>query len=135
MYRVYARDAHQKVLEDTKTNTHSREVAQAAFANLIARPDLAGQKIVAILSYKNGQLAAHRFDHPSGTAQDWRGRLDEIEWPEVGRPAEMEGGKRVNVYLDAESLAIASAIGDGNVSEGIRIALGRQSGNVRGKAE
>lgn len=40
----------------------------------------------------------------------------------VGRPAEV-GGKRVQVYLDAESLAIASKLGGGNVSEGIRKAL------------
>lgn len=41
----------------------------------------------------------------------------------VGRPNEMTGGKRVNVYLDDESLAIAAELGDGNVSEGIRKAL------------
>lgn len=41
----------------------------------------------------------------------------------VGRPSEMEGGKRVNVYLDAESLDIADKLGNGNVSEGIRKAL------------
>lgn len=40
-----------------------------------------------------------------------------------GRPAEMKGGKRVNVYLDDASLARAAKLGDGNVSEGIRRAL------------
>lgn len=40
----------------------------------------------------------------------------------VGRPADV-GGKRVQVYLDAESLAIASKLGNGNVSDGIRQAL------------
>lgn len=40
----------------------------------------------------------------------------------VGRPADV-GGKRVQVYLDAESIAIATRLGDGNVSEGIRRAL------------
>ena len=40
-----------------------------------------------------------------------------------GRPAEMQGGKRVQVYLDAKSLEIADRIGGGNVSEGIRQAL------------
>lgn len=39
------------------------------------------------------------------------------------RPREMEGGQRVNVYLDAASLAAAARIGQGNVSEGIRLAL------------
>lgn len=43
----------------------------------------------------------------------------------VGRPAELEAGKRVQVYLDADSLAIAASLGDGNVSEGIRTALKR----------
>ena len=41
----------------------------------------------------------------------------------AGRPSEMSGGKKVNTYLDAESIAIATRIGNGNVSEGIRKAL------------
>ena len=40
----------------------------------------------------------------------------------VGRPADV-GGKKVNTYLDAESVAIATRLGNGNVSEGIRKAL------------
>ena len=40
----------------------------------------------------------------------------------VGGPADV-GGKRVQVYLDAESLAIAAKLGNGNVSDGIRKAL------------
>lgn len=43
----------------------------------------------------------------------------------LGRPAEMDGGKRVNVYLDAASLARAAELGGGNVSEGIRLALAK----------
>lgn len=41
----------------------------------------------------------------------------------TGRPAMLAGGRRVNVYLDDESLAIANNVGRGNVSQGIRIAL------------
>lgn len=41
----------------------------------------------------------------------------------AGRPAELEGGRKVNTYLDAESIAIATKLGNGNVSEGIRKAL------------
>lgn len=41
----------------------------------------------------------------------------------IGRPAEMDGGKRVNVYLDKTSLQRAAEIGDGNVSAGIRKSL------------
>jgi hypothetical protein len=41
----------------------------------------------------------------------------------TGRPAEMSGGRRVQVYLDDETLAIAERLGGGNVSAGIRAAL------------
>ena len=43
-----------------------------------------------------------------------------------GFQKQMEDGKRVNVYLDAKSLGIAAKLGNGNVSEGIRIALFNQ---------
>lgn len=41
----------------------------------------------------------------------------------AGAPARMQGGARHNVYLDAESIDIALALGDGNISKGIRHAL------------
>lgn len=40
-----------------------------------------------------------------------------------GRPSEMAGGKKVNTYLDVESIEIATQLGNGNVSDGIRKAL------------
>ena len=40
-----------------------------------------------------------------------------------GRPSEMEGGGRRNIYLDAASIESARAAGDGNLSEGVRTAL------------
>ena len=40
-----------------------------------------------------------------------------------GRPEEMQGGKRRNVYLDDASWAEAIKLGNGNASEGIRKAL------------
>ena len=40
----------------------------------------------------------------------------------VGRPT-LIGGRRVNVYLDEESLGAALWLGDGNISAGIRVAL------------
>lgn len=46
-------------------------------------------------------------------------------YKDAGRPKELDGGKRVNVYLDSASLARAAELGNGNVSEGIRIALAR----------
>lgn len=39
------------------------------------------------------------------------------------RPQEMEGGRRMNVYLDAATIEKARQLGDGNISEGIRRAL------------
>lgn len=51
----------------------------------------------------------------------------DVETMPVGRPLEMNFGKRVNVYLDAESLSKASIVGNGNVSEGIRTALQRST--------
>lgn len=43
----------------------------------------------------------------------------------TGRPTEVDGGKRINVYLDKKSIERATKLGDGNVSEGIRRALGQ----------
>ena len=40
-----------------------------------------------------------------------------------GRPALMQGGRRVQVYLDADAVAAAARLGGGNVSRGIRAAL------------
>lgn len=42
-----------------------------------------------------------------------------------GRPQEMHGGKRRNVYIDDESWAKAIELGKGNASEGIRAALAK----------
>ena len=49
----------------------------------------------------------------------------------AGRPSEMAGGKPVNTYLDAESIAIATRLGNGNVSEGIRKALKQAGEHVK----
>lgn len=92
-----------------KTTTTDIAAAEAAFAALVNRADLAGQKVAAVLTGDNERLAFHHFGHPPG------------------RPVKMEGGKRVQVYMDAESLRIAAKIGDGNISAGIREALKRAS--------
>ena len=125
IYRAYLRTFDGKVPPQTKTITADRAAAEAAFVGLVNQADLDGQKLVAVLSYNNGQLAFHRFDRQPGDSDYWRDKLDEIPWPpgQVGRPVEMEGGRRVNTYLDAASLATAAQLGNGNVSEGIRIAL------------
>ena len=43
--------------------------------------------------------------------------------PGAGRPAQLLGSRRVNIYLDAESVQTAQLIGGNNVSEGVRLAL------------
>ena len=61
-----------------------------------------------------------------GMAAYWgpKGATHRPHWyAPLGRPAKMIDGKRVNVYLDASSLARAAELGDGSVSEGIRRAL------------
>lgn len=120
-YRAYIRTFDGQISD--KTVTKDQDAAAEAFTSLVGRADLDGQKLAAALTYNNGQLAFHRFDRNPGDRDYWRDKLDGIEWPSAGRPAEMEGGKRVNVYLDSESLAIASKLGNGNVSDGIRKAL------------
>jgi hypothetical protein len=121
MYRVYLRAFDQQVSE--KTNTPNQQAALDAFSEMVGRTELDGQKLAAVLTYQNRQLAFHRFDRQPGQSDYWRGRLDEIDLPQAGRPETLDGGKRVNVYLDAASLAKAAELGDGNVSEGIRLAL------------
>lgn len=123
VFRAYLRNFDGQVSE--KTITSNAATAAEAFAALVNRSELDGQKLAAALTYNNRQLAFHRFDRAPDDADYWRDKLDEIEWPSgaVGRPAQIEGGKRVNVYLDDDSLAAAAGLGDGNVSAGIRAAL------------
>jgi len=122
LYRVYLRNFDGAVDASSKTATSDRGAAEAAFASLVDRESLDGQKLAAVLSLNNQHLAFHRFDRSPGDNDYWRGRLDDIAWPR-GRPAEMESGGRTNVYLDADSLERAKKIGGGNVSLGIRLAL------------
>lgn len=130
MYRVYLRTFNAQVTE--KTSTPDRAAAQAAFVDLVERTELDGQKLAAVLSYQNRQLAFHRFDRAPGSADYWRDRIDEIEWPQRGGAREGAGAKtadgaaavqRYNVTLDADSEARARHLGDGDRSLGIRRAL------------
>lgn len=124
VFRCYLRAFDGRVDAATKTITGDHAAAASAYQELVGRSDLDGQKMAAVLSYNNKQLAFHRFDRAPGDADYWRDKLGDIPWPVGGgRPQEMTGGKRVNVYLDEESLAAASRLGDGNVSDGIRKAL------------
>lgn len=62
-------------------------------------------------------------DHRTELGKGYRDGLAGREPAPKGRPATMQDGKRVNVYLDQPSLDRAADLGDGNVSAGIRKAL------------
>ena len=84
MYRIYLRDAHQRVSD--KTITGDRAAALAAFTSLVNRSDLDGQAVLAVLNQDGKPVAHHDFrGRPDGVPPDpakyWRGRLDEIKWP------------------------------------------------------
>jgi len=136
VYRIYLRTHDQQVDLASKMNTHSAPDAAAAFEALVNRVDLDGQKIAAVLSHDGGQMAFHRFDRCPGQPDYWRDRLDDIEWPE-DQPGERRGGarngagrkaqttdggplRRKTVNLDDTTIALLTAFGDNELSEGIR---------------
>jgi len=135
IYRVYLRDFQGRVPLETKTNTPLAMAAREAFAALVNRIDLDGQKWAAVLSHNNRQMAFHRFDRHPGEADYWRDRLNDIEWPDerpvshggardgAGRSAQTTDGgplERKTISVDATTVALLTAYGDGEFSEGIR---------------
>lgn len=125
MFRIYLRDQNQQVSE--KTNTGDPQAAISAFSAFINRTDLDGQRLMVVMTKNGSNVAHHKFNAREDDREFyWRGRITQLPiYPEAGRPSELEGGKRVQVYLDAESLKTAARLGNGNVSEGIRLALKR----------
>ena len=126
-YRIYLQIPNGSAFE--RAETGSRSIAESVFRAFLERDELDNKDVSLHLVYQRTTLAVHRFDAAPGTTNNWKGRVDEIAWPEghgqVGRPTELEGGGRRNVYLDAVSIARARKLGKGNISEGIRIALSR----------
>ena len=76
-----------------------------------------------------GQKCCIRWSRESdGQVAYWgpAGAVIKPHWyAKPGRPEEMQGGKRRNVYLDDASWAKAVELGSGNASDGIRMALAR----------
>lgn len=79
-----------------------------------------------VLSAPNldGKMIEHSFDLGTEAAKSALKdpHVKKLLRRPVGRPADISG-KKVNTYLDAESITIATRLGKGNVSEGIRKAL------------
>jgi hypothetical protein len=126
-YRIYLQIPNGSAFE--RTETRSRSIAESVFNAFLVRDEPDNKEVSLHLVYQRTTLAVHRFDTAPGTTNSWKGRVDAIAWAEehgqVGRPTELEGGGRRNVYLDAVSIARAKKLGKGNISEGIRIALSR----------
>ncbi|SMP72763.1 hypothetical protein [Noviherbaspirillum suwonense] len=126
-YRIYLQIPNGSAFE--RTETGSRSIAESVFRAFLERDELDNKDVSLHLVYQRTTLAVHRFNEAASATNNWKGRVDEIAWPvghgHVGRPTELEGGGRRNVYLDAVSIARAKKLGKGNISEGIRIALSR----------
>lgn len=78
VYRAYLRTFDGHVPSETKTITHNPQAALDAFAALVNRADLDGQKLAAALTQNNQQMAFHRFDRAPGDADYWRDKLHEL---------------------------------------------------------
>ncbi len=76
-FRIYLRAPDQSVRD--KTVTGSPDAARAAFAELVARTDLDGTPMLAVLNRDGRPVAHHRFDGKD-PAKWWRGRLDQIDF-------------------------------------------------------
>lgn len=87
-YRVYLRDAQQRVTD--KTVTGSPDAALAAFRALVARTDLDGQRMLAVLNRDGSPVAHHDFSKPEPPAPGsdplrwWRGRTGDIDFSPAG---------------------------------------------------
>lgn len=49
--------------------------------------------------------------------------INPMSHPYPDRRRKLENGKRINVYFDTSTIELAKHIGDGNLSQGIRVAL------------
>ena len=76
--------------------------------------------------HKSHELAEAAMNASLLARNGWCKIMDAREYAEPlkkGRPAELKDGRAINVYLDAESISAAEALGNGSISAGIRAAL------------
>ena len=122
MFRVYLKALGRRATNTVRTT--SIDDAKAAFAELVNRTDLDGTDTVAMITRHAIPVAQHKFNSAPGDKEYWRGRVVDLKLrAEQGRPQEITDAKRVNIYLDPDSIARAKELGKGNISDGIRIAL------------
>jgi hypothetical protein len=124
MYTIYLRAPDQSITE--KTRTACRTVALSAFTVLVQRTQFDGTMMRAILNYQDIAIAHHHFSVAPGNDDFWRGRVDQLKLAvPAGFSREPAGGRSITLFLDAQSLALAEALGGGNAAEGLRLALQR----------
>lgn len=107
------------------------EVIQPGSPGLYQPAELPGWEVVGEVhrGHERGALVRRRNTGEYGMARS--GAVSSLDQRKIkaalgikpGRPSEMEGGGRRNIYLDAASMEIAKRLGDGNISEGVRAAL------------
>lgn len=93
---------------------------------------------IVTLGEESGDLVCHRQSGTYGMARDGLVRLLDQRRVKAalglpvgaGAPVRLLGGRRLNVYLDIETLTVAHGLGAGNVSEGIRRALRHAAENL-----
>jgi len=139
MYSIYLRHPDQQVSD--KTSTARRDVAVEAFNALINRTDLDGSKMIGVLNCGGASITCHHFDaRPDDLMHYWRGRIGDLIFPAsptlihngTGAGSDKksrttDGGplRRCTTDLDETSIALLTALGDGDLSEGIRLATRR----------
>ncbi|WP_028451851.1 hypothetical protein [Chitinilyticum aquatile] len=111
-------------------NRNRITVIQPGKPRLYQPTDLPGWEIIGEVNTGDDAGALLRHKQTGNYALACAGAIKRLDGRKVasaigalGRPSELDQGKRVNVYLDAQSIAKAQALGNGNLSEGIRIAL------------
>lgn len=136
MYSIYLRHPDQQVSD--KTSTARRDVAVEAFSALINRTDLDGSKMIVVLNCGGAPITYHHFDaSPDDPMHYWRDRLGDLIFPAsptlvhsstgADKLQTTDGGplRRCTTDLDETSIALLTALGDGDLSEGIRLATRR----------
>jgi hypothetical protein len=123
-YKIWLHDSNGEI-QSTIHEIHFYSSARRRFETDVKSPVLDGKDLFVACSFEGKVFARHSFMKKSGKFF-LKDKLDKVEWPipvGAGRPTEMRQGGKVTVYLDADSITKAKEIADGNLSEGIRIAI------------
>ena len=106
------------------TSSEIRKLAQAAFGQKNARVTRQGEVHAYGVMPNTSRVGWYLYGYVGDAVTEARLRGAVPDTPRsVGRPATFESVRRVNIYLPDESIKLAQALGNGNLSAGIRKAL------------